>query len=338
MNKAKYLKLALIVALCILMVVSFSLVGCREEEAAPTGAITTKSPEDITIGFSVWTMEFTFFQNIEKGVRDACEDLGFEYIMIDQTADATKMVQDLNALVGQGVDGIVVTPVDPGAIGPAVSAARDEGIPIVCADIGKSGPVNALLISNNFRGGELAMEYIHSVLNDNTLRLGLGNLQPQWTYARQRGEGFLSKALELGYDVASNIIVDPPSAEGGFDTMQQIISAVPDVAGVFFTSGREAVGAANAVEAEGRDIVVVGYNGDPEEFQAIRDGVLDATILQEPYYIGYESVMLLYEILVDGESYENVEVLVDVELVTPDNYEAIAADILERTGNPAFPE
>jgi ribose transport system substrate-binding protein len=338
MSKIKLLKFSLFVAVCVLMVVSFSLIGCRQQPAAPAGAVETKSPEDITIGFSLWTMEFTFFQNVEAGVRDACEELGFEYVMIDQNSDATKMVQDLNALVGQGVDGIVITPVDPGAIGPAVQSARDAGIPVVCADIGKSGPVNALLISDNFRGGELAMEYIDGILNDNTLPLGLGNLQPQWTYARQRGEGFLSRALELGYDVASNIIVNPPSAEGGFDTMQQIMSAVPDVAGVFFTSGREAVGAANAVEAEGRDVIVVGYNGDPEEFQAIRDGVLDATILQEPYFIGYEAVMLLREILVEGASYENVEVPVEVKLVTPENYEEIAADILERTGNPAFPE
>ncbi len=40
--------------------------------------------EGITIGFSLWTMEFTFFQNLEKGVRDACEEFGYEYIMIDQ--------------------------------------------------------------------------------------------------------------------------------------------------------------------------------------------------------------------------------------------------------------
>ena len=338
MGKAKYLRLGLLVAICALMVVSFSFFGCAQKEAAPAGAIATKSPEDITIGFSVWTMEFTFFQNIEKGVKDACDELGFEYVMIDQTSDATKMVQDLNALVGQGVDGIVVTPVDPGAIGPAVTASRDAGIPVVCADIGKSGPVNALMISNNFKGGELAMEHLHSLINDNTKSVALGNCLPQWTYARQRGEGFLSKALELGYEVASNIIVQVPSAEGGYDTMQQMISAAPDVAGVFFVSGREAVGAANAIEAAGLDTFVVGYNGDPEEFQAIRDGVLDATILQEPYFIGYESVMLLKEILVDGASYENVEVPVDVALVTPDNYEDIAADILARTGNSAFPE
>jgi ribose transport system substrate-binding protein len=116
------------------------------------------------------------------------------------------------------------------------------------------------------------------------------------------------------------------------------MSAVPDLAGVFFVSGREAVGAANAAAAAGKDMVVVGYNGDPEEFQAIKDGVLDATILQEPYFIGYKSVEVLAEILMEGASYENVEIGVPVKLVTPENYLDIADDILESTGNSAFPE
>ncbi len=327
-----------VVAVCVSMALMVGLSGCKEDAGGDAGTAELKKAEDITIGFSVWTMQYTFFQNVEAGVRDACEDFGFEYVMLDQNSDATKMVQDLNSLVDQGVDGIVSTPVDPGAIGPAVQNARDAGIPFVCADIGKSGPVNALLISDNFNGGELAAEYIDGILGDNTKKLGLGNLLPQWTYARQRGEGFLAKALELGYDVASNIIVQTASAEGGYDTMQQIMSAVPDLAGVFVASGREAVGAANAVAAAGKDIVVVGYNGDPEEFQSIKDGVLDATILQEPYFIGYNAVALVAEILMEGTSYENAEVSVPVKLVTPDNYMDIAADVLEKTGNSAFPE
>jgi ribose transport system substrate-binding protein len=338
MFKSKLMKIIMVAIVGIVLILTMQFFGCTAAEPAEESEAGLMKAEDITIGFSLWTMQFTFFQNLEKGVKDACADLGFEYVMIDQNSDATKMVQDMNSLVEQGVSGIVSTPVDPGAIGPAVQNARDAGIPVVCADIGKSGPVNALLISNNFNGGELAVEFLDGKLGNNSLQLGLGNCLPQWTYARQRGEGFLAKALELEYNVGSNIIVQTPSAEGGFDTMQQIMSAVPDVAGVFFVSGREAVGAAQAIEASGKDVVVVGYNGDPEEFQAMKDGILDATILQEPYYIGYKSVEILAEILMEGASYENVEIPVDVKLVTPENMDAIAAEILEKTGNSAFPE
>jgi len=300
---------------------------------------TGEKKEGITIGFSLWTMEFTFFQNLEKGVRDACEKFGYEYVMIDQNSDPQKMAQDLNSLVGQKVDGIVVTPVDPGAIGPAVQNARNAGIPVVCADIGKSGPVNALLISNNYEGGQLAMEFIDKQMkkkSSNTKKVGVGRVQPQWTYARQRGQGFMDKAKELGYTVASEIVVAVPSAEGGYDTMQQIMSAVPDVCGVFFASGREAVGAANAVKAAGKDIIVVGYNGDPEELHAIEDGILHATVAQQPWFIGYDSVRIMKEILEQGKEYEDAVVPVKVELLTPDNYKKWADEAEKRRGTPAY--
>ncbi|MCL5069426.1 MAG: substrate-binding domain-containing protein [Actinobacteria bacterium] len=333
----RYMKIVLYAALAIALIITFTIAGCK---TGTEGATTKKllKPEEVTIGFSLWTMEFTFFQNVEKGVRDAAKAFGFKYVLLDQKSDATQMVQDLNTLVNQKVSGIVSTPVDPGSMGPAVQKARDAGIPVVCADIGKSGPVNALIISNNFQGGQLAAEFLAKLITDKTKPFGLGNLKPQWTYARQRGEGFKAKLDELGYIIKSEIIVQNPSAEGGYDTMQQILSAAPDIAGAFFTSGREAVGAANFVKSQNLDIKVVGYNGDPEEFNAIKDGILAATVLQQPYVIGYKAVETLKEILVDGKSYENVEIPAEVKLVTPENLEQIAKEIMDSTGNSAFGE
>ncbi|MGQ9616158.1 MAG: substrate-binding domain-containing protein, partial [Spirochaetota bacterium] len=192
---------------------------------------------------------------------------------------------------------------------------------------------------NNYKGGQLAMEYLDKLIKKTpgmAKKVGLGNLKPQWTYARQRGEGFKDKAKELGYTVASEIVVEIPSAEGGYDTMQQIMSAAPDISGAFFSSGREAVGAANAIKAAGKKIYIVGYNGDPEELRAIKDGILHATVAQEPWLIGYESVRILKEILEEGKTYEDATVPVEVELVTPDNIDAWAKKAEERRGQPAY--
>ena len=291
------------------------------------GGVQTASAQK-TIGFSLWTMEYTFFQAVEKGVRDACKDLGYKYIMIDQNQNAGKMVNDLYSLVGQKVDGIIITPVDPGSIGPAVQKARDAKIPVVCADIGKTGPVNALLISNNYKGGEMAMQFIDKTLKAKGIKgkkVGVGPVQPQWTYARQRGEGFKDMAKKLGYTVASELVPATADAQGGYDAMQQMLSAAPDVVAVFYCSGREAVGAANAIKAAGKDIMVVGYNGDPEEFQAMRDGIMAADIAQQPYNIGYASVQLLKDIWA-GKKYEDAVVPVDVALLTPDTIDKFQKD------------
>ena len=291
------------------------------------GGVQTASAQK-TIGFSLWTMEYTFFQSVEKGVRDACKDLGYKYIMIDQNGKSEKMVNDLNSLVGQKVDGIIITPVDPAAIGPAVQKARDAKIPVVCADIGKSGPVNALLISNNYKGGQMAMDFIDKTLKAKGIKgkkVGVQTVQPQWTYARGRGDGFIAEAKKLGYTVASELITGDPTAQGGYDTQQQMMSAAPDIVAVFVASGREATGAANAIKAAGKDIIVVGYNGDPEEIQAMRDGIMAADIAQQPYNIGYESVKLMKRIWA-GEKFEDAVVPVDVALLTPDTIDKFQAE------------
>ncbi len=305
----------------------FVLLTVAMAAAFLVGGVQTASAQK-TVGFSLWTMEYTFFQAIEKGVRDACKDLGYKYIMIDQNQKADKMVNDINSLVGQKVDGLVITPVDPGAIGPAVQKARDAGIPVVCADIGKSGPVNALLISNNYKGGQMAMDFIDKALKAKGVtskKVGVGTVQPQWTYARGRGDGFIAEAKKLGYTVASELIVQDATAQGGYDTMQQMLSAVPDIAAVFYCSGREATGAANAIKAADKPIIVVGYNGDPEEIQAMRDGIMAADIAQQPYNIGYASVQLLKRIWA-GEKFEDAVVPVDVALLTPDTIDKFQKD------------
>ena len=305
----------------------FVLITVAVAAAFLVGGVQTASAQK-TIGFSLWTMEYTFFQAVEKGVRDACKDLGYKYIMIDQNQNAGKMVNDLYSLVGQKVDGIIITPVDPGSIGPAVQKARDAKIPVVCADIGKTGPVNALLISNNYKGGEMAMQFIDKTLKAKGItgkKVGVGPVQPQWTYARQRGEGFKDMAKKLGYTVASELVPATADAQGGYDAMQQMLSAAPDVVAVFYCSGREAVGAANAIKAAGKDIMVVGYNGDPEEIQAMRDGIMAADIAQQPYNIGYESVKLMKRIWA-GEKFEDAVVPVEVALLTPDSIDKFQAE------------
>jgi ribose transport system substrate-binding protein len=180
----------------------------------------------------------------------------------------------------------------------------------------------------DFKGGQMAMDFIDKTLKAKGVtskKVGVGTVQPQWTYARGRGDGFIARAKELGYTVASELIVQDPTAQGGYDTMQQMLSAVPDLAAVFYCSGREAVGAANAIKAAGKPIVVVGYNGDPEEIQAMRDGIMAADIAQQPYNIGYESVVLMKKIFA-GEKYEDAVVPVEVALLTPDTIDAFQKD------------
>jgi D-xylose transport system substrate-binding protein len=56
------------------------------------------------------------------------------YISTDAQSSASKQLSDIESLIAQGVDALIVLAQDAEAIGPAVQAAADEGIPVIAYD------------------------------------------------------------------------------------------------------------------------------------------------------------------------------------------------------------
>jgi len=290
-----------------------------------------KEPQkkEIIIGFSIPNMESAFFRVMERGVRDACTELGYTYVLVNQEGSAEKMTGDIAALVARKVAGIVVAPVDPRVMGPAVEKARKARIPVVCAELGRFGRVNAIVVSDNRRGGEMAMEQIDRMLKAKGVaskNIGIGRVASRTPTMTRPEEGFVARAGELGYTIAVDLVVDPPGSVNGYDVMQKMMYAVPDLAAAFFTNGREAYGAALALKASGLESMVLGYDADPEDIQAVSEGLEAATFAQRPYEVGYESVRVMRRIF-SGEKLEDAVVPVEVSLLTPETIAAFLKSV-----------
>lgn len=64
-----------------------------------------------------------------NGVKERCEELGYEVIIHDGKADAANQVTAFENFIAQGVDAIIVSPIDEQALIPSVEAAHEAGIP-----------------------------------------------------------------------------------------------------------------------------------------------------------------------------------------------------------------
>jgi ribose transport system substrate-binding protein len=73
---------------------------------------------------------------------------------------------------------------------------------------------------------------------------------------------------------------------------EDFLTRYPDLAGLFGSNESSAVGALRAVENRGLKgkVKVVGFDSSSDLLQGVRDGVVDALIVQNPYRIGYEGV------------------------------------------------
>jgi ribose transport system substrate-binding protein len=286
--------------------------------------------EKITVGFSVYDMQYEFFQNMEAGTKEAVEANGWDYVLHDEKSDENEMVTGATKLLDDGVDVLIISPFKPDALGPIIAHAQELGVPVIVDDIGGGGtPYDAIVVSDNKDGGVQAADYIDEQIKAagiTSKKVVSITCEPSAVYAAQRNIGFKEQIESLGYEVVTELSGNSVADEA-YTIMKDALAKDPDVAGVFACNDPMAVAAANAIKDAGKnpttDIITVGYNGDGEALTAIQDGGLSATVAQDPFGMGGLTVKLAKDVL-DGKTIEfgnadEREVYNPVTLVTPDN-------------------
>jgi ribose transport system substrate-binding protein len=284
-----------------------------------------------TIGFSVFDMQYGFFQQMEKGTRQGVEAAGYKYVLHDQKGDEAQMIAGCQDLINQGVAALIVSPIKPEVMGPIVEAAHKAKIPVIIDDIGGGGSAyDALVVSNNYEGGALAGKFAADALKGaKSKEVAIIKVDPSHVFAIRRGEGFKAAIEKAGFKVVKELC-GHDKAEEGYTVMKDIITSNPNVVAVFAENDPMAAAAAQAVaDAKRKDIMVVGFNADQVALEAIQAGTMVATVQQVPFEMGKLTAKLADQLLKGQKvKYDNAslkEVYVPVKVITKANVaEALA--------------
>lgn len=281
------------------------LVGCDSKKDATTeGTAESKG----TIALSVLTMNNPFFKDIVDSMAAEAEKNGYELTAVSGDFDVAKQQNQIKDFIVSEVSAIVLCPCDSKAIGPAIQEANAAGIPVFTADIACLDPaakVVSHVATDNFLGGKMAAEAMVEALG------GKGKVaildHPEVESVILRTKGFQEKLAELNKaeDVDIEVVTILP---GGGDkakslkAAQDIIQAHPDLNGIFAINDPSALGAVAALENAGKadQVKIVGFDGQPEGKQAIKDGKIFADPIQFPDKIGADTVKVIIDYM-NGE-------------------------------------
>jgi ribose transport system substrate-binding protein len=304
-------KLGLLMALTVL---SLLVIACTTESPANDASNNTDGNDDgdFTVGFSISTLNNPFFVTLQEGAEEKANELGIQLNVVDAQDDNSKQVNDVEDLIQQGVDVILINPTDSSAVVSAVELANAENIPVITVDRGADGgEVVAHIASDNIAGGEMAGELLVELVGEGAEVAELEGI-PGSSAARERGEGFNNIATE-SLDVVTSQTANFDRAEG-LSVMENILQGNPNIEGVFAHNDEMALGALEAIEASGRDIVVIGFDATDDAVTAVESGRLAGTVAQQPIMIGESAVQAAFDLL-SGEDVEDF-IPVDLELVT----------------------
>jgi len=262
------------------------------------------------IGLVVSTQNNPFFVTLKEGAEAKAKELGHELIVLDSQNDPSKELGNVEDLLIRGVDVLLINPTDSDAVASSVRAANRSKIPVVTLDrAANKGKVVSHVASDNVLGGEMAGNYIVKKLNGAGKVVELEGI-PGTTAARDRGEGF-NKAVNGKLTTVAKQAADFDRTRG-LTVMENILQAQPEIDAVFAHNDEMALGALKAIEASGRDILVVGFDATDDAVASVKEGKMGATVAQKPAEIGAVGVEVADKIIKKEEVPANVPVALEL--------------------------
>ncbi|CAH0299523.1 Ribose import binding protein RbsB [Peribacillus sp. Bi96] len=270
------------------------------------------SMKDVKVGVSISTLNNPFFVSLKDGIEKEAKEKGMKVTVVDAQDDTAKQISGIEDLILQEVDVLLVNPTDSAAITSAVQDANDAGIPVITIDRSSDeGDIETFIASDNVAGGEMAAEYLVKELGEKAKVVELEGVSGA-SATRERGEGFHNIA-DKQLDVLTSQTAEFDRTKG-LNVMENILQGNKDIQAVFAHNDEMALGAIEAIKAAGKDIIVVGFDGNDDALKAVEKGELKATIAQQPALIGEEAVNAAEKIL-KGDKVDDT-ISVPLKLVT----------------------
>lgn len=215
--------------------------------------------------------------------KATAEELGYTAVVGAHTGDTNTESNLIDTAITNKSVAIILDPANAaGSIG-AVKKAVDAGIPVflVNAEINEAGIAKSQLVSNNAQGAALGAQQWVALMGEEGKYVELIGA-PSDNNAATRSNGYTTVISQYpGLELVGSEVANWDRTEG-YQKMQTLLQANPELKGVIAGNDEMALGAIAALKEAGRleDVVVGGFDGSPDSVESIKAGELAYTVLQ----------------------------------------------------------
>lgn len=244
-----------------------------------------------------------FWQTVHAGAAAAAEESGvdIEWNGPAQETDYARQISIVDDFINRRADGIELAPTDKDALVPVIQRARATGIPLSIIDSGaNTDEYVSFVATDNYGGGVMAARRLAKIL-DGHGKVAVVAVVPGGASTIAREQGFKDT---LGKEFPDMKIVafqyGMSDRARSLAVSEDILSANPQLDGIFASNESSTIGAAQAVKERHlqRKVKIVGFDSSPSLIDDLKAGVIDALVIQDPFQIGYQGL----KVLLDGRA------------------------------------
>lgn len=275
-----------------------------------------------------------FWQSIHAGAEAAGKEFGVEVMWKGpaQETDYSGQINIVEDAINRRVDGIVLAPSHGDALVPIVERAQKEGIPVTIFDSGISTEIYlSYVATDNRQGGVVAAERLAAKLGGKG-RVAILGVKAGSVSTDEREQGF-QETIKQRYPAIVIVAFQYGEADRAksLDRATDILTAHPDLNGMFASNESSTVGAVQAIKQKGLagKVVLGGFDSSPNLIDDLKAGAIDSLVLQNPFKMGYEGVKAIVDKL-NGQTPARkldtgVKLLTKENLDTPEMQQLIKA-------------
>ncbi|UOQ44421.1 sugar-binding protein [Halobacillus salinarum] len=240
-----------------------------------------------------------YWRLVEKGARKAEKE---QHVTLEyngpKKSSVSSHIEWIEKAIASKVDGIITQGLQDEAFRPVINKAIAKGIPVVTIDTdAPSSNRSAYVGTDNYQAGFLAGK---ALIKDTGGKANVGIITGSFDTRNMqlRVQGFKDALQQSSnvhiLDIRESHITRIQAAE----KTEQMIQKHPEIDAFFGTSALDCFGIVSSLQQRGRidGTYIIAFDTLPETLDLIREGIVDATVEQTPYQMGYESVNLIKSI------------------------------------------
>ena len=264
----------------------------------------------VKVAVVTWNND-AFWDPVIRGAEDAAQEWNVGLTTVRSTPEMETQSKHVRDLLGKGVDGIAISPNNPAAQASLLNEAADKAVLVTFDSDAPESRRRVFIGTDDYSAGGWAADEVRDVLPDGgAVIISVGSLET--ANGRARRQGLIDTLLDRPFDRArpadsvdaqlkggkysiAATVLDGADVAKGKTLISDAIKAHPETKCIVALWSYSAGVALGGIEQAGKSgqIKVIAFDESPETQAGIEAGTVQASILQDQYRIGYESVRVL---------------------------------------------
>lgn len=260
--------------------------------------------ENKKIGIILNAESNPFYIDVIEGIKEKekeIKDFGYELVLkIAKGYDINQQLKLIEEILAEKIMGLIISPINDLRVAQKLNELHMSNIPVVNINIDIEGTERIAYVGSNYeQAGKVAAGIFGLINNNGTIKVGIITGSHLVLGHNMRINGFKEciknefKSINI-VDIKENNDNDIVS----YNVTKNLIDEHPDIEGIFFCAGG-IEGGIQAIAEKGllKKINIITVDLTKTVRENLIEGNISATICQDPFKQGYESVKIMFEYL-----------------------------------------